>query len=292
MNFLHFLGATRHGIAIVLTGAALLWPCMAAGKPMAKPRPLAPGSANTMPSLPPLGDTSALTQLSAGEGIRAQLRPLRHAVLSGEIAAKIMELPLREGERFKKGDRLVVFDCAVYRAQLAHSVAAERAASVKVKSSDQLAALDGISKTDLAEAHSQFAMASAQSTMNRAMVNRCVIAAPYPGRVTSVRAQRWSSVPEGAPLLEIYDDSVFELEMIVPSRWLAWLKPGYPFTMRVDETARSYPAKIARISGSVDPVSQTVKVFAEIGAQEGLLPGMSGVALLAPPGKAGGNVRR
>ena len=229
--------------------------------------------------------------MSSGD-IRAQLRPTQHADLASEIAGKIIELPVREGDRFKKGDRLVEFDCAVYRAQLAHSQAAESAALVKMKSSDQLATLGGISKTDVAEAQSQYAMASAESAGNRAMVQRCTIIAPFSGRVTAVHVQRWSSVPAGQPLLEVYDGHAFEVEMIVPSRWLTWLRPGYGFTMRVDEAGRDYPAKITRISGAVDPVSQTVKVFGEIGAQEGLLPGMSGTALLGPPRKAGTNVRR
>jgi membrane fusion protein, multidrug efflux system len=265
--------------------AAFLLSLPAAAQPMNKPAPpRSPASAG----LPPL----EAPQRAANGVIRAQLRPVQHTDLASEMAGKIIELPVREGDRFRQGARLVAFDCSVYRAQLAHSQAAENAALVKMKSSDQLATLGGISNSDVAQARSQHAMASAESAGNRAMVQRCTIAAPFSGRVTAVRAQRWSSVPAGQPLLEIYDDRAFNVEMIVPSMWLAWLKPGYGFNMRVDETAREYPARITRISGSVDPVSQTVKVFGEIGAQEGLLPGMSGTALIVPPGKPAANVRR
>lgn len=256
---------------------------------LAKPAGHAPKPSASAPSgdaLPPLAppDMSALSQQGANGDIRAQLRPIDHTVLSSEIAGKIVQLPVREGDHFNRGDILVGFDCSVYRAQLAHSAAAQAGAAVKLKSSEQLAKLNGISETDLAAARSQFTMNQAESALNSAMVHRCQIAAPFSGRVSAVRVQRYSFVQEGTPLLEVYDDSVLELEMIVPSRWLAWLKPGYPFTMRVDEVARDYRAQVMRISASVDPVSQTVKIFGRIvGNQDGLLPGMSGTALLGPP---------
>ena len=200
---------------------------------------------------------------------------------------------MREGDHFKKGERLVAFDCSVFRAQLAHSTAAETGAEVKLRSSEQLSKLNGISQTDLAQAQSQYTMAKAESALNKAMVQRCDVFAPYSGRVSAVKVQRYAFVPEGTPMLEIYNDSALELEMIVPSRWLAWLKPGYPFAMRVDETAMEYHAQVIRVSASVDPVSQTVKIFGRIvGVQDSLLPGMSGTALLAPPhASTGNNVR-
>ena len=274
----------RHGSVLLAGLLALAMPAAAA------PQAAAPSHKTALDTAPPLPPLEGPAPAASGE-IRAQLRPTQHTDLASEIAGKIIALPVREGDHFKKGDRLVEFDCAIYRAQLAHSEAAENAALVKMKSSDQLQTLGGISKSDVAQAQAQYAMASAESAENRAMVERCVITAPFSGRVTAVHVQRWSSMPAGQPLLEVYDDHAYEVEMIVPSRWLTWLKPGYGFNMRVDEAGRDYPARITRISGAVDPVSQTVKVFAEVGAQEGVLPGMSGTALLAPPRK-GADVHR
>jgi hypothetical protein len=77
---------------------------------------------------------------------------------------------------------------------------------------------------------------------------------------------------------------VLELEFIVPSRWLAWLKPGYAFQVRIDETGKTYPAKVQRIGARVDPVSQSVKLSAAIsGSFPELIAGMSGKVELQPP---------
>ncbi|MEO0728820.1 MAG: HlyD family efflux transporter periplasmic adaptor subunit, partial [Pseudomonadota bacterium] len=70
--------------------------------------------------------------------------------------------------------------------------------------------------------------------------------------------------------------------LIVPSRWLGWMRKGHSFKFEVDELGRGVPAKIVRIGRVVDAVSQTVKVYAELtGARDDLGIGMSGTAIFA-----------
>jgi RND family efflux transporter MFP subunit len=209
---------------------------------------------------------------------------VQRTVLSSEMAGNIVEFSLREGDRFRKGDQILGFDCSVYKAQLSHAIAQEGAAEAKVEVSGRLDKLNGISQLDLSDAKFQHQMAQAETARSRAMVQHCAIAAPFSGRVAQVRVQRYSFVPEGTALVDIYDDSAFELEMLVPSRWLVWLKPGYPFSVRVDETGREYRAEVIRLAAQVDPVSQTVKLFGRIvGGPGGLLPGMGGTVTMSPP---------
>ncbi|MEH0874295.1 efflux RND transporter periplasmic adaptor subunit [Pectobacterium cacticida] len=211
--------------------------------------------------------------------IRVQLSAQRYTVLSSEIAAKVTDIAVKEGEHFKQGDTLVTFDCTVLREKLNYANAAENAARKKLAIANRLDKLNSISLSDVDQARSAVSMAQAESGVNRAMLQRCVIKAPFSGRVTETKVKRWESVPEGKELLAIYDDSAFELEMIVPSRWLTWLKQGSAFQVKLDETGLTYPAEISRISSAVDPVSQSVKVFGRITqSTAGLLPGMSGVA--------------
>ncbi|EHD23061.1 MULTISPECIES: efflux RND transporter periplasmic adaptor subunit [Brenneria] len=222
---------------------------------------------------------------AAGDGdIRVQLSALRYTTLSSEIAGKVTDIAVKEGEHFKQGDTLLTFDCTVLKEKLNYSAAAENAARKKLAIANRLDKLNSISLSEVDQARSAVSMAQAESGVNRAMLQRCAIKAPFSGRVTESKVKRWESVPEGKELLSIYDDSAFELEMIVPSRWLAWLKQGDAFQVTLDETGLSYPAEISRISSAVEPVSQSVKVFGRITqSTAGLLPGMSGVAQIAPP---------
>ena len=117
-----------------------------------------------------------------------------------------------------------------------------------------------------------------------ATASKCTIAAPFSGVTVEQKAREFQYTTPGQALLDILDDHALEVELIVPSRWLSWLKPGYTFQVRIDETDKSYPAKVTRLGGRVDPVSQSIKVIGEIvGAAPELMAGMSGRATMAPP---------
>jgi len=119
---------------------------------------------------------------------------------------------------------------------------------------------------------------------NQALLSKCSIAAPYSGRVAEQKVREQQYVQPGQALLDILDDSVLELEFLVPSAWLGWLKVGGSFQVEIDETRKTYPAKFIRIGARVDPVSQSVKVAAAIdGRFHELIAGMSGRVRVTPP---------
>lgn len=243
------------------------------------------------PLMPVLGLLLAgpvLAEEAQPEPVRVQLSAVQQATISSGIAARINSLTVKEGERVKQGAVLVTFDCTTLKEKLNYASASEQAARKKLAIANRLDRLNSISVSEVEQARSAVSMAQAESGVNRAMLDRCTLKAPFSGRITETLVRSWETVPEGKPLLSLYDDSAFELEMIVPSRWLRWLREGTAFTVALDETGQSYPAKIVRLSSSVDPVSQSVKVFGRIDEKgEGLLlPGMSGAAQFTLPGAA------
>lgn len=216
--------------------------------------------------------------------LRVQLSPIRQTVLSSEIAGRLTDLAVKEGDHFDQGQRLAAFDCSVQQAQLARSEAAQQGTQKKLDVAKRLDALESISQAEVAQAQADMAVARAESGVTRAVLQRCVINAPFAGRVAQRKAERWQHVAEGTELLAIYDDSAYQLELIVPSAWLAWLRPGQAFDVQLDETGQRYPAKVERLGAAIDPLSQSLKVFARItGDTAQLMPGMSGVAVLKPP---------
>lgn len=227
----------------------------------------------------------ALAADALPEPVRVQLSAVQQTTLSSGIAARITTLTVKEGERVKQGALLVNFDCTMLKEKLNYASAGEQAARKKLAIANRLDRLNSISVSEVEQARSAVSMAQAESGVNRAMLERCTLKAPFSGRVSETLVRNYETVPEGKPLLTLYDDSAFELEMIVPSRWLRWLKAGTPFSVTLDETGQHYPAKIVRLSSSVDPVSQSVKVFGRIEEQgDGLLlPGMSGAAQFSQP---------
>ncbi len=216
--------------------------------------------------------------------VRALLTPAQEAVLAGEIAARIDAMPLNAGDRFRKGDMLVNFDCAAYRAALNEARAAQRAAEVTLENARELTRLNSGSVLASALAEAELDRAKARVDASRVPVERCSIRAPFSGLVVERKAQPHESVPVGQPLLAVLDDSNPEIRVVVPSTWLRWLKPGSGFTLQIDETGQKYPAKVTRLGARIDPVSQSLEIFGSFpNRPKDLVTGMSGTALFSPP---------
>jgi RND family efflux transporter MFP subunit len=221
------------------------------------------------------------------QDIRAQLSPRRYTTLAAEIGAKIDGIGVKEGERFKAGEVLIRFDCSLQKAQQQRARAAMGAADKTFVANQRLAQLNSVGQLELATSEAELAKARADVDLMDATLGKCAVTAPFGGRVAEQKVREQQYVQPGQPILDILDDSTLELEFIAPSRWLKWLKPGYPFQVQIDETGVTYPARITRLGARIDPVSQSLKVAAVIdGRFPELLAGMSGRVQLVPPAEA------
>lgn len=238
-----------------------------------------------VPTCPGADTVSAVDEefLKAAEDIRCLLIPGDSTVLSSEIAAEISAMNVDMGGVFTAGQELVLLDTAIYQAQ-AQRVAAEfEAAEKSLEIQRSLSEMGSGSEMEMVAAEARLAAARAELNLSRIQVDLGTIRAPYDGRVVSRLANTHEYVTQGQPLLDIIDDTL-KLQLHVPSRWLRWLSPGIGFEVQVDETGKTYPARITRLGARVDPVSQTIEVRAGIeGRFPELLAGMSGICRFTLP---------
>jgi membrane fusion protein (multidrug efflux system) len=256
----------------------------------ARPVPVLPAvparAAGSQPPAAPTAVAPAAPATAANDPreIRAQLAPLRFTTLASEIGAKINRLPVTEGGSFRAGQVLVQFDCALQRAYLEKARAVLAGSEKTFTANRRLAELNSIGRVELELSEAEVIKNRAEVSATATMLAKCSIAAPFSGRIAEQKAREQQFVQPGQALLEIIDDSVLELEFIVPSRWLAWLKPGHTFKVAIDEVGKTFPAKVQRIGARVDPVSQSVKLTATIdGRFPELVAGMSGRVTMTPP---------
>ncbi len=216
--------------------------------------------------------------------IRTQLSARDAVVLSSELAAKIDQLPLRDGESFKRGELLVAFDCSLNEAQLKKAQATAESAKQLVLVNKRLAELNSIGALEMQTSENKAKEAEADVNYTQASVRKCIINAPFNGRIARRLVANHQYVNMGTPLLDILDSNQLEVQMIVPSRWLVWLKPGLGFSIAIDELGKSYAAKVTQLGARIDAVSQTVTITGkmEINSPE-LLAGMSGWASFPQP---------
>ncbi|MGH6617629.1 efflux RND transporter periplasmic adaptor subunit [Sphingomonas sp.] len=260
-------------VAMASGGRDTLWSDEGGGPPPTAVKPVAAVAAKP-----------AAKPAQAEGDIRGVIQSQSEAVISSRVTARITAMPFKSGERFTHGAMLARFDCAQTRAQLTAANAATSAYRKTYETNAELDAYQAVGKNEVEIAKANVDKASAEANAISAQLVDCAIFAPFSGMVVEQIAHPHEVAASGQPLMKIQNSTALEVQLIVPSRWLTWLKPGTPFTFKVDETGSELTARVTRLGAAVDPVSKTLRVVGSIQTTSGVvLPGMSGSARFAEP---------
>ena len=202
----------------------------------------------------------------------------QEAVIASRMTALITALPLDAGQSFGRGSLLASFDCAQMRAQAAAASAAASATRTTYDTNVELDHYKAIGVNEVAVAKANLGKASAEAQAIHAGLNQCEIRAPFAGTVVERIAHAHDTAAPGQPLLRIQGAGDLKVELIIPSAWLGWVKPGTPFRFAIDETGATVDGRVSRLGAAVDPVSKTMRITGSLAVQGGVLPGMSGAA--------------
>lgn len=220
------------------------------------------------------------------------LQPIDEATFSSETTASVAKLNVKEGSYFQSGDILVELDCRVQKADHEKAIAQQIATDMGLKSAVKLQSYDAISQYEVVKAQSESKAANAEVEKLSAILDKCVIVAPFNGAVSEIMVHTHETVKPGDPLLRIVNTDNLIVQLEVPSDWLQWLHIDSTFDVHLNEINKSITAKIIRINPVIEPVSQTVKIVGMIiPTADKLLPGMSGQAIFPenPAKKKGGS---
>jgi len=85
----------------------------------------------------------------------------------------------------------------------------------------------------------------------------CKVIAPFSGGVTSRDIQAFEAVTPSVIVMSIIDDNGLIMSLNVPSSFVNKVKPEDTFTVVVDETGKTYAAKVVGVSPAIDPMDFT-----------------------------------
>lgn len=208
--------------------------------------------------------------------ILAQLIPVQDTILSTEMDGRLLAFSGEEGARVGSGDIVASINCDREEARLFAAGAAVNAAEIKLASLRKLVKLRSATEMEMRLAGAEYERARGEETVLKAMVNACVIRAPFPGIVAVHHVKAHQYLRTGQEVATIFDDSKLRASFLAPSDWLTTRKPGDMLAIRVIETGESREARILRLGSMVDAISRSVEVEAELeGDISGLSPGMS-----------------
>ncbi len=200
-----------------------------------------------------------------------------------EIYAPVAEIFFWEGEKFSQGEVLIKFDCSRYEAEKNAANANMNAAGIEHRTKQKLLKYKAVGKDEVSLAGANMERANAELKVHELRIAQCEFKAPFDGRIVTRYVNAFEYPSKDKPLLTILNDTRLELQLVVPSLWLRWLKNRQQFRFELDETGKSYTGEIIRLGAEVDPVSQTIVITGRfVGRHEHILAGMSGTAFFDP----------
>ena len=255
-----------------------------AAAPFADPPPLRVGLEET-PKGPEgrFAWAAALAMTPEALPIRVAVKASQEVTVASRTRGVIARLSVKDGDRFRRGDVLMELDSGVLEAQHRRAQAIARRQKLIQESNERLSGMQARSPLEASLSAEDAEAACAEAEAMERLLAQCRILAPFDGRVGELMVRENQFVAEGQPVMELLNDHRLVLEFIVPSAWIPWFVPGYAFTVIIDETGDDYRATLSHLGGRVDPVSQSIRAYADLSGPEGtgVMPGMSGTVKLS-----------
>jgi RND family efflux transporter MFP subunit len=208
----------------------------------------------------------------------------RESPLSAVTSGRVSHVYVQLGDSVRAGKLLVTLDCSDLEAKRASASAEFDAAQLRYEAKAKLQGLQSAAELEVELAAADANRTKSQIRIFDAELAQCRFVAPFAGRIARVGVKEGQGIAPGAPILDLVGTGTPKAKLNVPSRWISWLKVGSQLAAMVDETGANHVLTVARISGRVDAVSQTIEIEADFqGDTQSVLPGMSGRAWQVTP---------
>jgi RND family efflux transporter MFP subunit len=272
------------------------------------------GCKSTEPSRSPAVQTvrariveSRQEQVAATLRATGTLRARESSTLSAQVMGRVQSVLVREGDRVRAGQTLVVLDDATLKGSAEQAEAAVQAAAnqqiAAQKNADlaastlaryqQLQAQKSVSPQEMDEVSRRAEAASAQvdalraqanamraqESSARAMLGYTRIDAPFAGMVTARMVDPGAMAAPGVPLLQIDSAGGLQLQAAVPESAIGAVRLGMKINIALDSVPGEDPVGIiSQILPSADPSSRSFLVKIDVPPSTALRAGMYATA--------------
>ena len=216
------------------------------------------------------------------------LRPIDQTTLKSEVAAKVSEVLVQEGQPVKKGDVLVRLDTEDLTSRLDERVAnlesskaqlalAEKNRSMKLSLQQKgYAAQATVDEVESAYRTAQASVRAMQAQVDlaRKSLENAVVRAPMDGFVSERAVNPGDKVPVDGKLIVIVKLSRLEIEAPVPTNEIALVAVGQKALFRVPGLeGREFNGLIERINPTTKAGSRSIPVYIRVENGDQILRG-------------------
>lgn len=239
------------------------------------------------------------------------VKPKTMSIISSRTMGSVRAVKVREGERVKAGQTLILLDDRDAAQRLAGAQAgynealrgldeaAQRRSLAEVtykrhrnladekvitpQEMDQIESQKKVADIGYQRAEEAVSRARAQLEEARISKNFSSITAPFPGLITEKKIEEGSLATPGTPLLVLEDTSSYRVDVYLDERMGPKAKAGIPVPVVLTAQGRRITGTLGEIVHAVDPATRTflAKVFVkDLSLRSGLF-----VRVLIPEGK-------
>lgn len=223
--------------------------------------------------------------IEVGIAISGSLRPIETMVVRARLEGDVTDVLVREGDRVSQGQLLARFESTEQEAALRSAEADKVAAETEAKTAQwnfeqtrELFQAGAVPERDYRAAEQAAASAAARLAASEARLRAAAlverdtrIVAPVAGTIERRTIQPGVRALRGGELFTLVRTDVLELTAAVPARLSGDVKVGQPVRFTAD--ARQIEGRVARVSPTVDPASQSVTVYVQVPNGNGALKG-------------------
>lgn len=245
---------------------------------------------HTVSSDVPTDTVHEIVQPYVAESI-GTLRAAARTDVSAQIAARILEIRVRAGDRVEVGDVLVRLDPSEFESALGEAegavVSAEASLRLAQQDFDRMAELvkqNAIAKAQYDAADRTVKTSQAQLDQARQAVARAkvrlgytVIDAPQSGTIVDTLAEPGEIASPGRPLLTLYDLSSLRLEVPIMENLAGKIRTGDHLSVQIDALEnRQFEATVDEIVPQAQAASRSFLVKLRLPKIDGAYEGMFG----------------
>ncbi|HET9253520.1 MAG TPA: efflux RND transporter periplasmic adaptor subunit [Candidatus Eisenbacteria bacterium] len=186
----------------------------------------------------------------------------REAELVAETDGEIVALRVREGQRVREGDTLLVIDDRDERLALRRDQAELAWSRSQVERTQRLSKDGHVSVTEVEQAKLQLDKAEAAVGISQVALSRCAVRAPIAGLVWMVRAEPHHRVSVGQPLLRVTNPDRLRASAYLPASMRGRVRAGSRVRLEPARGGEAIEAEVSRVDPLTDPASGTFKAVA------------------------------
>jgi membrane fusion protein (multidrug efflux system) len=192
------------------------------------------------------------------------LIPGEQAMLSAQVAGKVVSISFDEGSEVPEGKLLVRLDNRQWLAQKANLESQLETSDKNLERKNKLIDISGISQEALDEAKVNNASLKAQLNEIEVMLDHTTIRAPFSGKTGLRKVSVGSYLSAGDPVTSIAQLNPLKLEFSVPERYAGQIKNGQTITFNVEGLDSTFTGKVYASEPSINEASRALKIRARV----------------------------